>query len=79
MNCVHLWSYTSHSTAFDERNPYHYHTWGFGAANEVKFRYFGRFRDYVSTWIAKPIDLSGRTWPNELRPFVELDISFDGI
>jgi hypothetical protein len=42
-----------------------------------KSRKFGRCRDFVSTWVAKLIGISGRTRPDELRRFGELGISFD--
>ncbi len=53
---------------------------GFGAAYDVNVnvRYFGRCRDFLSTWIPKLIGLSGLTWPYEPRLFEELGISFDG-
>ena len=50
---------------------------GFGAAYDVNFRLFGRCRDFVNTWIPKLTGLSGRTWLDEPRFFVEFGISFD--
>ena len=42
------------------------------------FKYSVGVRDYVNKCIAQLIGISGLTWPDELRVFEELDISFDG-